>query len=34
MLYKAFALSGRIPDCECTQGATLGKELLGLLSVL
>lgn len=24
MLYKAFALSGRIPDCECTQGAALG----------
>ena len=23
-IYKAFALTGRIADCECTQGAALG----------
>lgn len=33
MLYKAFALSGHIPDCECTQGAALGYELLGFQPV-
>ena len=24
ILYEAFALTGRIVDCECTQGAALG----------
>ena len=24
ILYEAFALAGRIVDCECTQGAALG----------
>lgn len=24
MLYKAFAIAGRIPDCEYTQGVALG----------
>ena len=24
ILYEAFALTGRIADCECTQGAALG----------
>ena len=33
-LYKAFALAGRIADCECTQGAALGYELLDLQPVL
>ena len=34
ILYEAFALTGRIVDCECTQGAALGYELLGLQPVL
>ena len=33
-LYKAFALVGRMADCECTQGVALGYELLGLQPVL
>ena len=33
MLYEAFALAGRIADCECTQGAALGYELLGFQPV-
>ena len=24
ILYEAFALTGRIADCECTQGVALG----------
>ena len=28
ILYEAFALAGRIADCECTQGAALSYELL------
>jgi hypothetical protein len=27
-IFKAFALTGRIADCECTQGAALSYELL------
>ena len=34
ILYEAFALIGRIVDCECTQGAALGEELLGFQPVL
>ena len=34
ILYEAFALAGRIADCECTQGAALGYELLGFQPVL
>ena len=34
MLYEAFALTGRIADCECTQGAALGYEPLGFQPVL
>ena len=33
VLYEAFALAGRIADCECTQGAALGYELLGFQPV-
>ena len=27
-IYKAFALTGRLADCHCTQGDALGIELL------
>jgi len=33
-IYKAFALTGRIADCQNTQGAALGYELLPLQGVL
>ena len=32
-IFKAFALTGRIADCECTQGAALSYELLGFQPV-
>ena len=33
-IYKAFALTGRLADCNYTQGDALGEELLGLQPVL